>query len=221
MASGFDCDDDGEDRPGNEDNITQQDANPDWYNMILDLGMIRDPGAKAVYCSINPHLAGGVLSRVAKRSLPDMMWTLVGEPLEMRDYYMQVTPLKEGYMGGGMRFRARDFMKLGQLYLNGGTWKGRRIVSTDWVKRSTTPRYVIGNEKEPNYGSLWWRNSFQFEGRTIRSFSALGNGGQNIIVLPELDMVITAFAGNYNERAAGTLINVLIPRYILPAVVGK
>src|SRR5207249_6112854 len=42
--------------------LTQQDSNPGWYRMILDLKMVRDPGAQAVYCSINPHLAGGVRS---------------------------------------------------------------------------------------------------------------------------------------------------------------
>jgi len=216
MASGLDCDDNGEDRPGNEDNITQQDTNPDWYGMILDLKMIRDPGEKAVYCSINPHLAGGVLARVTKRPLPDLMWDLLGEPLQMRNYYMPLSPLGDGYMGGGIRFRPRDFMKLGQLYLDGGTWHGKRIVSADWVKRSTVPRYEMAARRK--YGYLWWMIEYPYEGRTVQAYFASGNGGNEVLVIPALDMVIAVYGGNYNEAAGWSMVMDLIPRLLLPAV---
>ena len=216
MASGLDCDDNGDDRPGNEDNITQQDTNPDWYGMILNLNMIRNPGDSGVYCSINPHLAGGVLSRVAKRSLMDLMWDLVGEPLQMRNYYMTLSPLGDGYMGGGMRFRLRDFIKLGQLYLDGGTWHGKRVVTADWIKRTTAPRYPMYGPLK--YGYLWWMREYMYEGRALPTYFASGNGGQIVMVIPDLDMVIAGYAGNYNERAAGELTGRLIPQYVLPAV---
>jgi CubicO group peptidase (beta-lactamase class C family) len=221
MASGLDCDDGGAERPGNEGILTQQDSNPDWYRTILDLGMVRDPGVQAVYCSINPHLAGGVLSRATKRSLPDLTWSLVGEPLQMSEYHMMLTPLGEGYMGGGMAFRPRDFLKLGQLYLDRGTWNGRRVVSAEWVKRSTVPRYRIGNPSNNNYGYLWWTSEYPHEGRTLRAFHASGNGGQYVMVFPELDLVVAVFGGNYNERAGSAFLRTLVPQYVLPAVVAR
>lgn len=216
MSSGFDCDDNGDDeRPGNESAITDQDENPDWFGMILDLDMVRDPGAQAVYCSINPALAGGMLSRATGRSLPDLMYELVAEPMGMRGYYVPLTPLGDGYLGGGWRFRPRDFMKLGQLYLNGGTWQGRRILSEDWVRRSTAPRSVMGTSR---YGYLWWLREYPYAGRTVQAFYASGNGGQQVMVIPELDLVIAVYGGNYNERAGGLMVGDFIPRYILPAV---
>ena len=58
MSSGLDCDDNGgELLPGNEEVLTEQDTNPDWTRMILGLTTVRDPGDKAVYCSINPSSA--------------------------------------------------------------------------------------------------------------------------------------------------------------------
>ena len=217
MSSGLDCDDNQDESPGNEDNITQQDTNPDWYRMILDLGMIRDPGVHAVYCSINPHLAGGVLSRAAHRPLPEMMWDLVGEPLQMRHYYMPLTPLGDAYMGGGMRFRPRDFMKLGQLYLNGGMWHGRRVLAEDWVRRSTQSRYPMGRDN--TYGYLWWVREYSFQGRTIRAYFASGNGGNEVMVFPELDLVLASYGGNYSDGAANwATVRELVPRYVLPAV---
>lgn len=214
MSSGFDCDDSG-DRPGDESNITDQDENPDWYGMILDLDVIRDPGAQAVYCSINPHLAGGMLARATGRSLPDLMYELVAEPLGMRGYYVPITPSGDGYLGGGWRFRPRDFMKLGQLYLNGGTWHGRRVLSEEWVRASTAPRASIGSSR---YGYLWWLREYPYAGRTVQAYYASGNGGQYVMVIPDLDLVIAFYGGNYNERAGGLAVSELIPRYILPAV---
>jgi CubicO group peptidase (beta-lactamase class C family) len=215
MSSGLDCDDNGDDRPGNETAITDQDDNPDWYGMILDLDVIREPGERAVYCSINPHLAGGVLARVTGRSIADLMYGLVAEPLGMRGYYVPITPTGDGYLGGGWRFRPRDFMKLGQLYLDGGTWRGRRILSEEWVRQSTAPRYALGTATR--YGYQWWLREYPYAGRTVQAFYASGNGGQFVVVIPELDLVIAVYGGNYNERAGGLMIADLIPRYILPA----
>jgi CubicO group peptidase (beta-lactamase class C family) len=216
MASGLDCDDNGDDRPGNEDAITDQDAPPDWYKAILDLNMIRNPGDTAVYCSINPHLAGGVLSRLSGRPLPDLMWDLIGEPMQMRNYYMGLSPTGDGYMGGGMRFRPRDFMKLGQLYLNGGQWRGKRIVSSDWVKLTTVPRYQMAPRRK--YGYLWWMIEYPYKGRTVQAFFASGNGGNEVVVIPALDMVVAVYGGNYNESAGWAMVMNLIPSYILPAI---
>jgi len=220
MTSGLDCDDNAPEPqpPGSEDVLTQQDSHPDWYRLILDLKMVRDPGAQAVYCSINPHLAGGVVARATHRSLLDLTWQLVGRPLDMQHYYLPLAPLGEAYMGGGMRFRLRDYMKLAQLYLNGGTWNGRRIVSAEWVQRSTQPRYAIGRVSAPNYGYLWWMGEYQYAGRTLPYYFAAGNGGQISLAIPDLDLVVAAFGGNYADRSATKTTGELIPHYVLPAI---
>lgn len=217
MASGLDCDDNGdEDHPGNEDNVTGNPAEPDWYRVILDLKMIRNPGDTAVYCSINPHLGGGVLSRVAGQPLPVLLRDLIGEPLQMHNYYMPLSPLGAGYFGGGIQFRLRDFAKLGQLYLNGGTWHGKRIVSADWVKQTTQLRYHMPPRYQ--YGYLWWGIQYQYNGQTVQAYFASGNGGQEMMVIPALDLVIAVYGANQNEPTGWTMVKELVPRYILPAI---
>jgi CubicO group peptidase (beta-lactamase class C family) len=216
QSSGLDCDDGDERSPGNEDNITQQDRNPDWYGMILDLRMIRAPGTRAVYCSIQPHLAGGVLARATGLSIPDVMDELIARPMQMRGYFIPLAPSGDAYMGGGWRFRPRDFMKLAQLYLDGGTWNGRRIVSRHWVRRSTEPRFPMGSRAK--YGYLWWIMDYPYGGRTVRAFYASGNGGQEAMAIPALDLVIATYGGNYNDAAGLQSLMDLIPHYILPAV---
>jgi CubicO group peptidase (beta-lactamase class C family) len=213
MSAGFDCNDSG-DRPGDEDPI-QQGSNPDWAQMILDVDMVRDNGTTAVYCSMKPYLAGKVLAQVAGRSLPDLFDELLAKPLDYSRYNLFVSPLGDVYFGGGLRFVARDFLKLPQVYLNGGTWRGRRIMSREWVERSMAPRYQLGSRK---YGYLWWIKDYQYRGRTIQAYMQLGNGTQNAIFFPELDLAIVTFGANYNSPTINYLLNVQIPAYILPAV---
>jgi CubicO group peptidase (beta-lactamase class C family) len=214
MSAGFDCDDSGE-RPGDEDAIQNQDANPDWASIILGVDMVRDNGSTAVYCSMKPYLAGLMLERISGRALPDLFQELLAVPLDFRRYYLFATPLREVYFGGGHRFVARDFLKLPQVYLNGGTWRGRRILSKEWVDRSTQRRYQLGSRM---YGYLWWIKDYPYRGRTIQAYMQLGNGSQSAIFIPELDLAIATFGANYNSPAINYLLNELIPKYILPGV---
>jgi CubicO group peptidase (beta-lactamase class C family) len=107
-------------------------------------------------------------------------------------------------------------MKLAQLYLDGGTWNGRRIVSRHWVRRSTEPRFPMGSRAK--YGYLWWIMDYPYGGRTVRAFYASGNGGQEAMAIPALDLVIATYGGNYNDAAGLQSLMDLIPHYILPAV---
>jgi CubicO group peptidase (beta-lactamase class C family) len=230
MSSGLDCDDASSDYPGSENVLTNQDTNPDWKGMVLGLKMLRDPGAQAVYCSINPFLAGEVVARAAGRSFPDLTWELIGAPLQMGRYAIVLTPLGDSYMGGGAPLLLRDFAKLAQLYANGGTWNGRRILSEAWVRESVEPRYRIGRTfrqgpRGPvetatnNYGYLWWTTEFEHQGKVVLAHHASGNGGQFSIFIPDLGLVIATFGGNYNDAGGFFTLRELIPRHILPAVV--
>jgi CubicO group peptidase (beta-lactamase class C family) len=215
MSSGLDCDDSDDKSVGNEDTMQDQTAQPDWYRYTMDLRAVRDPGMKAVYGSANPNLAGGVLARAAGRPLTQLFHELLAEPLGIKRYYMNLTPMGEAYMGGGVRFLPRDFMKLGQLILNGGTWNGRRLVSADWCHRATSPLYELHGL---HYGYLWWVTDYPYEGHTVRAFFAGGNGGQVVVGVPDLDLVIAFYGGNYSDPALYVPQRVYVPKHILPAV---
>ena len=217
MTSGLDCDDfNDSERPGSEDTFRGR-TRTDWITAVLSLGMVRASGAQAVYCSINPFLASAVLSRATGKWFPDLAWELVGEPLQMNRYYLNLTPQGEAYMGGGAYFRARDFLKLAQLYANGGVWNGRRVVSQAWISESVKPRFAIG--PTTNYGYLWWTSEFTHKGKRILAHMASGNGGNFSIFVPELDLVIVSIGGNYSDRANFLMLTEIIPKYILPSVV--
>jgi CubicO group peptidase (beta-lactamase class C family) len=215
MSSGFDCDDNDDASPGNEDAMQQQRKEPNWWRYTLAVPMAREPGTKAIYCSINPNLVGAVLSHETGRSLPDLFHDLVAQPMQINRYYMNLMPTGDAYMAGGIHLRPRDFLKFGQLVLDGGMWRGRRIVGRDWIARSTSHHADIGDAP---YGYLWWLVGVPFDGRVIHAVQALGNGGQVVVAIPMYDLVVAFTAGNYNSAPANYPRKVLLPKYILPAV---
>jgi CubicO group peptidase (beta-lactamase class C family) len=216
MTSGYFCDDNNSDAPGNEDNIQAQTGSPDYYQYILKLPMASAPGEKIVYCSANAILAGGVLRTMAKEPLTDLFDRWIARPLQMGRYHVNLTPAGELYTAGGGHFLPRDFMKVAQVMLDGGTWHGRRIVSRDWVRKSGEPLHALSPEQQ--YGYFWNTAEYNWKGRTVHAVFAAGNGSQIFLEIPELDMVIAFTGANYGDRSALIPQRVMVPDDILPAV---
>ena len=217
MSSGLDCDDTASvDRPGSEE-VFINGNNPDWLGIALGLKMIRNPGEKAVYCSINPYFASVVIARATGRPFVDLAWDLVGKPLQADNWHIGLAPHGEAYMGGGSYFGARDFTKWAQLYASGGVWNGKRIVSQKWTHESGEP--TVDLQGTHNYGYLWWSSNYTFKGKPIQAHEASGNGGQFSVYIPDLDLVVGVFGGNYADRGGFYAIRELIPNWILPAIV--
>ncbi|HEX4761240.1 MAG TPA: serine hydrolase domain-containing protein, partial [Sphingomicrobium sp.] len=217
MTAGFDCDDSG-DRPGDEDVFQQQTAEPNWYRYMLNVPMAWNSGDKIVYCSGKPNLAAGMLEKIAGEPLPEMFWRLVAKPMKMGRYHLFLQPTGEAYGGGGHHFTTRDFMKLTQLFLNGGKWDGRQIVSREWVSKSSAPLRVLSPRSGQTYGYLWNSVTYDLNGRKLYAYFPGGNGGQVYIGIPDLDLLIAFTGGNYADAALFRSQREFVPQDILPAV---
>jgi CubicO group peptidase (beta-lactamase class C family) len=119
-------------------------------------------------------------------------------------------------MGGGLRLLPRDFLKLGQLMLDGGVWGGRQVLSSAFVQRAVTPMVPLRGLR---YGYLWWVADYPHGDRKVRAFFAGGNGGQLVMVVPELELVVATLGGNYGDAAVSLRIQQqYVPQFILPAI---
>jgi len=89
--------------------------------------------------------------------------------------------------GGGLWINTRDMARFGYLFLRRGNWKGKQLISENWIKMATTPT-TIGHD----YGYLWWLNTQgkQYPDAPRTSFAALGNGSNTIWIDPEHDLVV-------------------------------
>jgi CubicO group peptidase (beta-lactamase class C family) len=217
MTAGFDCNDSG-DRPGDEDVMQQQSAEPDWYRYALNVPMAWNSGDRIVYCSMKPNLAAGMVEKLAGEPLPEMFYRLVAKPMHMGRYHLFLQPTGQAYGGGGHHFTTRDFMKLTQLFLNDGTWEGRRIVSREWARKSSAALRVLNPASGQTYGYLWNSVSYHYKGRKLHAFFPGGNGGQVYIGIPELDLLIAFTGGNYADAVLFRSQREFVPQDILPAV---
>jgi len=227
MTSGLACDDNDDASPGKEDTMQGQTAQPDWYKYTLDLPIVDEPGGKhAVYCSAGINLAGGAIGRATKSSLPEFFDEHLARPLQFQTYHMNLMPTGEAYMGGGLQLRARDELKLGQLYVSGGVWNHRRIVSQDWVEQSIKAHSIFDPQTDYDapheYGFGWHINHLRFGDRTFRAYSAGGNGGQIVMVIRELDLVVGLNGGSYGEFSKWYRWGLqMVPQYIIPAALSR
>ena len=225
MDSGLACDDNDDASPGNEDTMQGQDRQPDWYKYILDVPVMDEPGdKKAVYCTAAINLLGGIVAQSTGMPLTEFFQKYYAGPLQIRDYHINLMPDGEAYMGGGIYLRPRDMLKLGQLYLDGGTWNGKRVLSSRWVAEATTQHsffpasdYAAGH----GYGYTWHLFEAKVGDKTYREYMAQGNGGQLVMVVPALDLTAAITAGNYgNFPVWRTFFEDLMPRYLIPAAGG-
>ncbi|MFL6830457.1 MAG: serine hydrolase domain-containing protein [Sphingomicrobium sp.] len=217
MTAGFDCDDSG-DRPGDEDVMQQQTQEPDWYRYALNVPMAWNSGDKIVYCSMKPNLAGGMLEKIAGEPQAELFYRLLAKPMHMSNYHLFLQPTGQVYGGGGHHFTTRDFMKVTQLFLNGGKWEGRRIVSSEWVRRSSAPLRVLSRTSGQTYGYLWNSVTYDYKGRKVFAYFPGGNGGQVAIGIPDLDLVVAFTGGNYADPVLFRSQREFVPEDILPAV---
>jgi CubicO group peptidase (beta-lactamase class C family) len=219
-TSGLACDENDDSSPGNEDLMQGQRAQPNWWKYALDLPMAQDPGPHYAYCSGGMNLVGAALSVASGRWVPELFDETIARPLEFGPYYWNLMPTMDGYLGGGVQLRPRDLLKLGQLYLDGGTWHGHRIVDSTWVTRSTTSQVVTGERSADGYA--WHLNVLESGDRRYREYEANGNGGQFVIVVPELELSVVFTAGNFGQYGIWrTFRDQILAREIIPAIRGR
>jgi len=199
----------------------------DWAQFILDLpvaghmhvGEQIDPPAYGRYFS---YCTGGVftLSEVLAKATGVRTDRYAQEklfgPLGIVDAQWVYSPLNIPQTGGGLRLTSRDLLKIAQLYLDGGVWRGSRIVSESWVRASTEPHARIDEQTE--YGYLWWLKSFKSGDKSYPAFYMSGNGGNKVLAVPELDLAVVITSTNYNTHGMHEQTEKLLTDYILPSV---
>nr|WP_236673728.1 serine hydrolase [Comamonas sp. JC664] len=213
MRSGLSCDDWDPKSPGNEERMY---GTRDWARFIVDVPMRDEPGTVTRYCTGGVVLLGAVLEHVSGRSIADLSREWLFSPLKVQDFTWKPAGRRGTDTGGHLHLRPRDFLKLGQVVLEGGAWKGERLVSEAWVSESVNPLGPLG---DAGYGLLWWSTRFVIQGTPVEVTFARGNGGQYVIAAPSLGLT-AAFTGSHYNGAGSALPLELFGRYVLPAVLG-
>lgn len=195
----------------------------DFFRYVLEKPLATTPGAKFTYNSGISLMLGEIVHKASGLPADKFAERYLFGPLGITKYYWQKAPNGVVNTLGGLWLRPRDMAKIGQLMLDGGRWKGKQIVSDEWVKESTKLHVDAGQLPTwflaDGYGYQWWLGSFHVHDQVVESYSARGQGGQFIIVFPNLQMV-AVFTGWNDSTLLGQPLD-MMRRYILPAIETK
>jgi CubicO group peptidase (beta-lactamase class C family) len=183
-------------------------SSSNWLPFIVDFPLSSDPGTEFGYSNLTAHVLGVILARASGSSLLSFGRTHLFEPLGVKVGYWPTDASGYYYGSGDISFTPRDMAKFGLLYLNGGDYKGAQLIPVSWVAESLRPysHNIYSNRlgtylRQIEYGYLWWSakaGHYEFD-------FAWGHGGNLIILVHDLDMVIVAtadhLAGQFGDAA--------------------
>jgi CubicO group peptidase (beta-lactamase class C family) len=151
-----------------------------------DRPLAGNPGETYNYDSASADLLTVVLTRAAKQEAQTFLVENLFAPLDITEFEWEKDPA--GYHRGsaGLVMRAYDLAKIGQLYLQKGQWKGRQIVSKEWIEQSVAQQVKLN--EAVSYGYLWRSR----EVGSIRHYYGMGHAGQYLMVAPSLNLVVVA-----------------------------
>lgn len=198
----------------------------DFSKSLLDLPLVADPGTEFAYNTAASVSLGQAVENMAPLTVVDFALSELMLPLGITDIELTRTPTGLPNGGGGFFLRTRDVAKFGQLLLGDGTWNGERIVSSEWLSESLIPRTMLSwsdpeqwDWQVTGYGYQWWTGFYDNDGDIVDTFVAWGFGGQWVIAMPALDLVVAINSNGFD--GSDDAINqghALVRRHILPAL---
>ena len=162
-----------------------------WISDYFRHGCKFRPGSAFEYNSMNTYMLSAAIKRLSGRSLFDLLDERIFKPLGITEIFWEKCPAGVEKGGWGLYFYPDDMLKIGQLYLNGGVWEGRRLISEEWIRESTKKQITAPKrDGEFDYGYQIWCKDDGTE------FLFNGMYGQNLMVFPKTGLMIMTTAGS-------------------------
>jgi CubicO group peptidase (beta-lactamase class C family) len=186
----------------------------DWVRDALRRPLVADPGGPMLYSTGSTHLLSAALTRATGTSTYAYARDRLFRPLGIALRPWQTDPQGIYFGGNEMRLTAREMLRFGELYRNGGRHAGVQVVPAAWVAASTQPVTQSPWSGE-SYGRGWWVK----QSGAHRVFFAWGYGGQYIFVVPDLQLVmVTSSVADAATRDGSHLdaIHEILDRFVIP-----
>lgn len=190
----------------------------DRYRFILDRPIVSEPGAHWNYNGGCSALVGYLIEQGAKQTIDEFAKARLFGPLGIDEFEWHGGRDGVVSVASGLRLRAPDLARIGQMMLADGRWNGQQIVPADWLERCRTPQ--IDAAFGARYSHQWYltEQPVRALGEMRPAISGMGNGGQRLILMPSLDLVVVIFAGNYNRMDQWINPTLVLQRIILAAL---
>lgn len=221
MSSSLECDDWNSFSRGNEERMYLIEDMAQFY---LDLPMRGFPvwlsppekrpyGRAFSYCTAGANLVGLIAGRAVDEDLEAYAQRRLFTPLGFDDVTWPRTGASDVMASGGLELTTTMLARLGQLFLNGGSWNGEQILPAAWIKESLQPR--AKNDDTTEYGYLWWLSHYEIDGASHPVAYMSGNGGNRVIIMPDHELVVVVTKTNYNTRGMHETTQALFDDFIV------
>ena len=191
-----------------------------WVKSFLSVPILYKPGTKFLYNSLGTYMLSAIVQKVTGQKVIDYLKPRLFDPLGIEGMDWEVDPSGINTGGWGLRLKTEDMAKFGQLFLQKGKWKGKKILPASWISEASTLKIV----QHPDYSqakrdSSDWEQGYCYQMWRCRhnAYRADGAFGQFIIIMPDQDAVIV-FTGE--TPSMQEQIN-LVWEYLLPALKTK
>lgn len=174
----------------------------DWLGSFLNASVNGKPGTEFQYNSLNTYVLSAIVTKRTGETLTEYLTPRLFGPLGITKYYWETCPKGITKGGWGLFLCAEDMAKLGQLYLQRGKWNGQQLVSEYWIEISTA-RHLKTQNDTYGYGYQLWME------QRPGSFEYNGMLGQNVIIYPDIDMVLVTNAGNKEMFQDCIMLNII------------
>lgn len=174
----------------------------DWLGSFLNASVNGKPGTEFQYNSLNTYVLSAIVTKRTGETLTEYLTPRLFGPLGITKYYWETCPKGITKGGWGLFLCAEDMAKLGQLYLQRGKWNGQQLVSEYWIEISTA-RHLKTQNDTYGYGYQLWME------QRPGSFEYNGMLGQNVIIYPDMDMVLVTNAGNKEMFQDCLMLNII------------
>lgn len=179
----------------------------DWVRGFLDSPVNGTAGSKFEYNSMNTYMLSAIVTEITGESLMDYLRPRLFEPLGITRIFWESCPKGITKGGWGLFLCPEDAAKIGQLCLQKGMWNQCQLVPLQWLEEAC----VCHVETPKQFGAYGYGYQMWMAGRP-GSYVFNGMLGQNVLVYPDLDMVIVTNAGS-NELFHTSLLSDTVAKY--------
>ncbi len=167
------------------------------------------------YQSSDPSMVMQVLETAVPGTAREFITRELLKPMGISNFGWQddVSGLPKSAAGSSMR--SRDMIKWGMLVQSGGLWDGEQLLPTDFVQKATSRIHT--NPQGTSYGFFWWRHKVNVDEKTYDLKSGRGAGGQFIMMIDELNLIIAITSHN---KGMGKMLTTA-PQRIIPATTSR
>ncbi len=164
-------------------------------------GLIREPGSHWDYENYDTLLAVYAMKRAIGDNQEYLQFprSALLDPIGMRNTLVSVDRFGDFILSSQVYTNARDLARFGMLYLQGGVWNGRRLLSEEWIDFVRTPAPSTASRGN-FYGGQWWLVPEDRTDVPSGAYSTAGNRGQYAVVVPSHELVIVRRGLDYGRQ---------------------